>query len=348
MTTGGRRSSPKGTTSSWEIIATTARTAATGEWCRRSTSSAKCRCAGGRSRRREFSRGLRLERYAEVSTVLVRVLFLNLAVAAAKIAFGYASGAISILSDGFHSLTDGASNVVGLVGIHAARQPPDVDHPYGHRKYETVAAAAITVFLLLLFVEVLRNAFNHLSGRAAPHDIPAASFVVMLATIGVNVFVVSYESRAAERLGSEVLLADALQTRGDVWTSLAVMLALGGVRLGWPILDPLAALVVAGFIGRAGLQIARSTTRILSDQMVIAESDLEQVVMSVPGVLGCHHIRTRGASDHVFLDLHIWLPPEMPLTNAHELSHVVKDRLMSRYPQIVDAIIHIEPPPRGD
>ena len=89
-------------------------------------------------------------RYAAVSRVLARVLVLNLGVAIAKIAFGYASGAISILSDGFHSLTDSASNVVGLVGIRAAGQPPDEDHPYGHRKYETVAAAALAVFLLLI------------------------------------------------------------------------------------------------------------------------------------------------------------------------------------------------------
>ena len=107
------------------------------------------------------------DRYAAVARVLLRVLFLNLAVAIAKIAFGYASGAISILSDGFHSLTDAASNVVGLVGVRAAGQPPDEDHPYGHRKYETVAAAAVTVFLLLVVVEVLRNAFNHLTGRIA-------------------------------------------------------------------------------------------------------------------------------------------------------------------------------------
>ena len=285
-------------------------------------------------------------RYAEVSRVLIRVLALNLIVATAKIVFGYASGAISVLSDGFHSLTDSASNVVGLVGIRAAVQPPDADHPYGHRKYETVAAAALAVFLLLMFVEVLRNAFNHLSGRTAPHAISIASFVVMLATIGVNLFVVSYESREAERLGSEVLFADALQTRGDVWSSLTVIFALVGARLGWPILDPLAALVVAGFICWAGYQIARATTRILSDRMVIAESDLEQVVLSVPGVLGCHHIRTRGSSDHVFLDLHVWLPPDMHLVDAHALSHVVKDRLMARYPQIADAIIHIEPPPQ--
>jgi cation diffusion facilitator family transporter len=275
------------------------------------------------------------------------VLLLNLAVAVAKIVFGYASGAISILSDGFHSLTDTASNVVGLIGIRAARQPPDEDHPYGHRKYETVAAAAVTVFLLLVVVEVLRNAFNQLSGRStAPPSITAASFVVMLMTIGINMLVVAYESRQAERLASEVLFADAMQTRGDVWTSLTVIAALIGVRLGLPILDPIAALVVAGFIGHAGYQVAKATTRILSDQIVIAESDIEQVVMSVPGVLGCHHIRTRGSADHVFLDLHVWLPADMPLIHAHDLSHVVKDRLMTRYPQIADAIIHIEPPPQ--
>src|SRR6059058_5614650 len=110
-------------------------------------------------------------RYSAVVRVLARVLLLNLAVAIAKIAFGYASGAISILSDGFHSLTDASSNVVGLIGVRAAGQPPDADHPYGHRKYETVAAAAITAFLLLVVLEILRNAFNHLSGRTAPADI---------------------------------------------------------------------------------------------------------------------------------------------------------------------------------
>ena len=285
------------------------------------------------------------DRYAAVTGVLVRVFLLNLAVAFAKILFGYASGAISILSDGFHSLTDAASNVTGLVGVRAANRPPDEDHPYGHRKYETVAAAAVTVFLLLVMIEVLRNAFNHLTGRAAPLEITISSFVVMAVTVAINLFVIGYESREAERLASEVLMADAMQTRGDVWTSVTVIAALVGAKSGVPILDPLAALVVAGFIGYAGFQIARATTGILSDRIVIADTDLERVVMGVPGVLGCHHIRTRGSADHVFLDLHVWLPADMRLTEAHDLSHVVKDRLMARYPQIADAVIHIEPPP---
>jgi cation diffusion facilitator family transporter len=302
---------------------------------------------GARSRVPQFPSPPVPARYSAVARVLLRVLVLNLVVAAAKIAFGYASGAISILSDGFHSLTDGAANVVGLVGVRAARQPPDADHPYGHRKYETVAAAGVTVFLLLVVVEVVRNAANRLTGRGVPHEIGPASFIVMIATVLINLWVIRYESKEAERLGSELLMADATQTRGDVWTSATVIAALIGARLGLPILDPLAALIVAGFIGHAGFQIARATTGILSDRIVIADADLERVVMSVPGVLGCHQIRTRGSTDHVFLDLHVWLPPAMPLTDAHALSHVVKDRLMARYPQIADAVIHIEPPPPG-
>jgi cation diffusion facilitator family transporter len=288
------------------------------------------------------------DRYAEVAGVLTRVLLLNLVIAVAKIAFGYASGAISVLSDGFHSLTDAASNVVGLVGVRAAGRPPDADHPYGHRKYETVAAAAVNVFLLLVIIEVLRNAFNHLTGRVALHDIGIASFVVMLVTVAINLAVVAYESREANRLASEVLLADATQTRGDVWSSVTVITALVGARAGVPILDPIAALVVAGFIAHAAYQVARATTGILSDRIVISDADLQRVVMSVPGVLGCHRIRTRGAADHVFLDLHVWLPADMRLHDAHDLSHVVKDRLMARYPQIADAVIHIEPPPPAD
>jgi cation diffusion facilitator family transporter len=280
-----------------------------------------------------------------VARVLVRVLVLNVAVALAKIAFGYASGAISILSDGFHSLTDASSNVVGLVGIRAARQPPDADHPYGHRKYETVAAAAVTAFLLLVVTEVLRNAFRNLTGRSAPTEITVSSFAVMIVTVAVNLLVVAYEGREGERLSSEVLIADATQTRADVWSSLTVIAALVGAREGLPILDPLAAIVVAGFIGYSGFKIATTTTSILSDRIVIEASDIEAIVLGVPQVIGCHHIRTRGSEDHVFLDLHVWLPAAMPLQEAHHYSHVVKDRLMERYPQIVDAIIHIEPPP---
>src|ERR1043166_6707241 len=101
-------------------------------------------------------------RSGAIARVLVRVFVLNLAVALAKIGFGYFSGAVSVLSDGFNSLIDASSNVVGLIGIRAASRPPDEDHPYGHRKFETVASGTFLLFAGLVVLEVLRNAFNHL------------------------------------------------------------------------------------------------------------------------------------------------------------------------------------------
>ena len=285
------------------------------------------------------------DRYSEVTRVLYRVLYANLAVAIAKIALGYATGAVSIISDGFHSLTDSASNVVALVGVSVARRPPDRNHPYGHRKYETMASLGILIFLVIVMVEVLRAAVQRLLGGGTPRVFPEG-IVLMTVTLIINIIVVSYEQRAGRRLHSEVLLADAKHTRSDVLTSGAVLGALIGVWLGYPILDPLVALLVTGFIGHAGWSIAQEASRILSDEIVIEEDDVRTVVQSVPDVLGCEKIRTRGSADHAFLDLHLWLDGEMSLQAAHATSHVVKDRLMQRFPELADVVIHIEPPPR--
>lgn len=285
-----------------------------------------------------------LNRNAAVSRILVRVLILNLAVAGAKLVFGYATGAVSIISDGFHSLTDSASNIFGLIGTRASGKPPDEDHPYGHRKYETLAAAGIFVFLLLAVVEVGRAAITRFASGTAP-DVTAASFGVMLATLAVNLLVVRYESAAGRRLNSELLLADAMHTRSDVLTSCAVLASLTAVKAGYPILDPIAGVIIAAFIARTGLKIARDTSSVLSDRVVLNEDDIRRVVMSVPEAVGCHHIRSRGTTDHIFLDLHVWFRGNTSLHEAHRLSHVVKDRLLERFPHVKDAIIHIEPPP---
>ena len=284
-------------------------------------------------------------RYPAVVRVLYRVLFLNLAVALAKIALGYLTGAVSVLSDGFHSLTDSAANVVALVGVSVARRPPDRNHPYGHRKYETMASLGILVFLVIVLIEVITAAFDRFRTAAVPKVFPEG-IGVMVVTLAVNLIVVSYELKQGRILKSEVLLADAKHTRSDVLTSGTVIAALIGVSFGYPLLDPLAALLVAGFIAHACWEIAQEASRILADEIVIAEDDLRDVVEAVPDVLGCHHIRTRGSADHVFVDLHIWLKGDTPLEAAHATSHVVKDTLMARFPHIVDVVIHIEPPPR--
>jgi cation diffusion facilitator family transporter len=283
------------------------------------------------------------ERHRSVVRVLRQVLVLNLLVAIAKIALGYFSGAVSILSDGFHSLADASSNVVALVGVSAAQRPADENHPYGHRKYETMASVGILMFMLLVLSEVARNAIVQLRAPRIPSVLPIG-MITMIVTLAINVFVVRYESRAGRRLRSEVLGADARHTQSDVWTTLAVVAALAGVWLGYPVLDPLAGLVVSVFIGYACWQIAREASGVLADQVVIAEDEIRSVVESVPGVIGSEKIRTRGTADTVFVDLHLWVDSSTPLGQAHALSHVVKDRLMQRFPEVVDVVIHIEPP----
>jgi cation diffusion facilitator family transporter len=285
------------------------------------------------------------DRYGQVTRVLYQVLFLNLAVAFAKIVLGTYTGAVSIVSDGYHSLTDSASNIVGLVGISVARQPPDAEHPYGHRKYETMASVAILIFLILVLVEVVSSAADRLLNGGTPKVFPEG-IALMSATLVINLIVVAYETRAGRRLNSELLLADSKHTRSDVLTTIAVIGALLGVWAGYPLLDPLAALLVAGFILHACWDIAQEASRILGDQIVIAEQDVRSVIATVPGVLGCEKIRTRGSADYAFLDLHLWLDGHTLLVDAHSTSHIVKDLLMARFPQLADVVIHIEPPPR--
>ena len=176
--------------------------------------------------------------------MLTRVLVLNLAVASAKLALGYATGAVSIVSDGFHSLTDSASNIIGLVGLRAARKPPDADHPYGHRKFETLAAAGIFIFLVLAVMEIGRTAIARLAAPAPP-AISWVSFAVMMATLLVNLWVVRYEGGRGRALRSELLLADAVHTRTDVFATSGVLVSLAGVGLGYPLLDPIGGVAIA-------------------------------------------------------------------------------------------------------
>ena len=252
---------------------------------------------------------------------------------------------MSIVSDGFHSLTDSASNVVALVGVSVARRPPDANHPYGHRKYETMASIGILVFLIIVLVEVLSAATDRFLNGGTPRVFPGRHRHHGDRRWRSTSSSSSYELAAGRRLRSEVLRADAKHTRSDVLTSGAVLGALVGVWLGYPILDPLAALLVAAFIGHACWEIAQEASRILGDEIVIAEGEVRDVLRGVPEVLGCEKIRTRGSADYVFLDLHLWLAPETPLQAAHARSHEAKDRLMARFPQLVDVVIHIEPPP---
>ncbi|TNF71076.1 MAG: cation transporter [Acidobacteria bacterium] len=284
----------------------------------------------------------RSSRDISIRRTLVGVLGLNLLVALAKLVVGWLSASISMVADGFHSLTDSASNVVGLIGISAAAKPPDEDHPYGHRKFETLAALIIGGLLAMTAWEVLKSCIERLRVGGAPEVTPLA-YVVMGATMIINLAVSSYESRQGEKLESEVLKADAAHTRSDFYSSLAVVLSLIAAHYGYPQLDVVAALAITLIIARAAFKILKENGMLLADTALLPAAEVRKVVLEVSGVESVHKIRTRAGTQGGHADLHIQLRPDMRLDEAHDIGHLVAAALR-RELGLQDVLVHVEPP----
>jgi cation diffusion facilitator family transporter len=285
-----------------------------------------------------------METFRAIRRVLWITLGLNLLATVAKLIVGYWTGSLSLIADGFDSVFDSASNVIGLVGVYLAAQPADEDHPYGHRKAETMTALIIASLLFLTTWELIQSAVERLRNPVLIQaEVNVWSFGALLVSIVVHVTVVWYELRAGRRLHSDVLVADALHTRADIFVSLSVMGGLIAVRLGYPLADPILALVVALFIAKIGIDIIRESSPTLMDRVAMPVDQMEQIALSVPGVLSCHRVRSRGHEQAVYADLHIQVDPAMSTEQAHAIAHEVQHRLHARRPDIHDVTIHVEP-----
>lgn len=287
--------------------------------------------------------------YRAVRRVLWITMGLNLVATAAKLTVGYWTGSLSLIADGLDSVFDAASNVVGLVGIYLAARPADMDHPYGHRKAETMTALVISSLLFLTTWELIQSAIERLRDPSLiVAEVNIWSFAALLLSIVVHVTVVWYELREGRRLHSDVLVADALHTRADIFVSLSVIGGLIAVRLGFPLADPILALVIALVIAKIGIDIVREGSPTLMDRVVVSAQEIQDIALSVPGVLLCHKVRSRGHETAVYVDLHISVAPSTPIARAHEVAHQVQERLRERVPYLQDATIHIEPAPTQD
>lgn len=284
----------------------------------------------------------REERDRRVTTVLWRILFLNILVAVLKLVFGFFAGAVSMLADGLHSLLDGSSNVVGLVGMRVARKAPDSDHPYGHRKFEALAALGIAAFLFIssyqVFMEVLRRF------RGEHHVHPGwETFVVMVLTVGINLFVTRYERRQGKLLRSAILSADASHTQSDVYVSLGVIISLVAASLEFPILDVITALLIVLVIAWSGYRIVITSFSALADAQVVDPEQVVGLALETAGVTHAHRVRSRGLPDDIHVDLHVHVAGDMTTAQAHHLAHDVTDRIKATIPGVTDVVIHVEP-----
>jgi len=283
-----------------------------------------------------------LDRTSEIRKVLLITLALNLLVSAAKVFYGYITHSISIFSDGFHSLFDGVSNIVGLAGIYIASHPPDEKHPYGHRRYETVFTIFVGLLMLLTCFEVFKKVYESLIGKHLT-VVAAESFLVMLITMAINIFVSTYEKRKGEKLNSEFLIADSRHTKSDIYVSIGVIVSLVFIKLGFPIADPITGVIVGIFIAKAGIDIIRESTETLVDRTQMDISIIKEIACTVDGVMECHEIRTRGTKSHIFVDLHVLVDPSLSVENAHRIAETVEKEIKSKISEVVDVVVHIEP-----
>lgn len=280
--------------------------------------------------------------YTPVRRVLWQVLWLNLLVAFAKMGYGFWIGSVSLTADGYHSFFDGLSNVIALIGLWVAAHPPDENHPYGHRKFETLATIGIGAMLALACLHVLESAYARIVSPELP-EVNAGAYGVVFVTLAINWFVYRYEQRKGRQLDSAVLLADSTHTRSDLLVTTSVLASLIAAQYGFSLLDPIVAVLIAGLIGKAAYDIIFESAMVLSDVAMIEPQDVRDVVLKMDGVLHCHEIRTRGARNHILMDLRIHVDPDMSVRRAHDIADALEDEVKSHFDGVEEVVVHVEP-----
>lgn len=280
--------------------------------------------------------------FIKIRNILLIVLVFNWLVALAKIIYGYASRCNSMIADGFHSFSDGASNVIGIIGIMIASSPADREHPYGHKKYETFASVVISILLFLISFNLIRDAMIRFARPIVP-QVNLVSFAIILSTIAVNMAVFKYERKKSKELGSDILFADSEHTRSDILVSISVIFTLLAIKAGFPMIDTIVSLGIAVLIAKSGVFILRATSRVLCDRTPIVSDKIREIVMRIEGVKDCHKIRTRGRLDDVHVDMHVLLNPSMNVDDAHNITERIEKEVTKNISGVTDVVVHVEP-----
>lgn len=283
-----------------------------------------------------------MDKFSQIRRILIVILVFNWLVAFSKLIYGIITRCASMTADGVHSFGDGASNIIGLVGIWAASKPKDESHPYGHKKFETFATLGIATVLFFAAFNILREAVLRMYRPVAP-DVTAFSFVLMAATMAVNVFVMRYEHKKGRELSSDILICDSLHTKSDIFASMVVIVTLISIKAGFSFLDTVVSSLIAVLIAKSAFGILKTSSDVLCDANVIDNSRIADIVSEIDNVKSVHKIRTRGRKDDIHVDLHVIVDAMTSIKDAHKISHKIQALLKDRIKGITDVVVHMEP-----
>ena len=273
----------------------------------------------------------------------------NTVLTVAQIAIGFVTKSQGLVADGIHSLSDLISDFVVLVANHHSQKEADDDHPYGHQRFETAASLILGTLLLAVGVGMLWSAFVKIQ---APHELPdihIAALWTALAALVAKELLFRYMLAVAKRVKSSMLVANAWHARSDAASSLVVAIGIVGNLAGYPILDPIAALIVGGMVSKMGWSFAWDA---LHDLMDRAADDAEveaihETILCTPGVLGAHDLRTRKMGDLIVAEAHIEVNARQTVEAGHDIAVEVRTRVLRRH-RVLNLLVHVDPAQRPD
>ncbi len=274
-----------------------------------------------------------------VERVIVREALANLAVMIAKAAVGFQTGSIAILSDAVHSFADLANNLVALIATRIASAPPDSDHPYGHRKFETLAVFGIATLLSVLAIEIILGAIDRDPREITQHRWGLA---LMLGVLAVNIAVTAWENRWARRLDSDILRADAQNTLSDVLTTIGVIVGWQLAARGHRWLDALASIIVAGVIFYLAYRLFQRAIPVLVERSIASPEALSSVASAVSGVHETRRVRSRQGGSGPVIELVVSVDPNLSTADSHAIADEI-ERVISEKFAVNDVTVHVEP-----
>ena len=270
----------------------------------------------------------------------------NLVLSVFKLAAGIIAHSGAMVSDAVHSASDVLSTFVVIAGVKLSGKASDKEHPYGHERFECVAAILLAVMLAATGIGIGWAGIRNITGDSSALTVPGG-----LALVAAVISIVSkeamywYTRAAAKKIGSSALMADAWHHRSDALSSIGSFVGILGARLGLPVLDPVASVVICVFILKAAFDVFRDavskmTDRACSDEV---ENQMRQAVLAQDGVLGVDRLKTRLFGDKAYVEVEISADAQAPLEQAHEVATRVHDAMEDQFPVVKHCMVHVNP-----
>jgi len=262
-----------------------------------------------------------------------------------KIGFGILGQSAALIADGIHSLSDLLSDLLVIIAVKLGSREADHEHPYGHRRFETIATVILGIGLIVVSGAIIWSVMERM---AHPEKLPVPDVMTLgIAAISilVNEWLYHYTKRIARRTRSKLLLANAWHQRSDAITSLVVLFGIGAVLLGYPLADAVAAVVVALMVAKIGLNLVIQSIKELVDTSLPPETvdEIRTAIHAIDGVEGIHLLRTRQMGEDAYIDAHIVVDPRITVSEGHMIGDAVRDDLIKRFDDVMDVLVHVDP-----